>query len=110
MKTSRRGGARQGAGRKPILTDEQRLQIGAAIHRRLWRRTRAAFARAVDGKFADDDLSALWAELNKIPTADRRKVDLTTSQDSRTDRSQRGSCSVPLFWRVGFGTHGRTLP
>jgi hypothetical protein len=57
------------------LTDEQRLQIGAAIHRRLWRRTRAEFARAVDAKFADDDLSALWAELDKIPTADRRKVD-----------------------------------
>lgn len=57
------------------MTDEQRLQIGAAIHRRLWRRTRAEFARAVDAKFADDDLSALWAELNKIPTADRRKVD-----------------------------------
>jgi hypothetical protein len=57
------------------LTDEQRLQIGAAIHRRLWRKTRAEFARAVDAKFADDDLSALWAELNKIPTADRRNVD-----------------------------------
>lgn len=57
------------------MTDEQRLQIGAAIHRRLWRRTRWEFARAVDAKFADDDLSALWAELNKIPTADRRNLD-----------------------------------
>jgi hypothetical protein len=75
MRTSRRGGARQGAGRKSILTDEQRLQIGAAIHRRLWRRTRWEFARAVDAKFADDDLSALWAELDKIPTADRRNLD-----------------------------------
>jgi hypothetical protein len=57
------------------LTDEQRLQIGAAIHRRLWRRTRAEFARAVDARFADDDLSALWAELDKIPIAGRRNVD-----------------------------------
>jgi hypothetical protein len=80
MRTSRRGGARDGAGRKPILTDEQRLQIGAAIHRRLWRKTRAEFARTVDAKFADDDLLALWAELNKIPTAERRNVD---SDDAR---------------------------
>ena len=57
------------------MTDEQRLQIGAAIHRRLWRRTRAEFARAVDAKFADDDFSALWAELNKVPIADRRNVE-----------------------------------
>jgi len=76
MRTARRGGTRQGAGRKPILTDEQRLQIGAAIHRRLWRRTRVEFARAVDAKFADDDLATLWAGLNKIPVADRHKVDV----------------------------------
>jgi hypothetical protein len=60
------------------LTDEQRLQIGAAIHRRLWRRTRAEFARAVEAKFADDDLSALWTALNKIPTADRATSISTT--------------------------------
>ena len=75
MRTRRRGGTRQGAGRKPILTDEQRLQIGAAIHRRLWRRTRVEFARAVDAKFADDDLAALWAELNRIAIAERRNLD-----------------------------------
>jgi hypothetical protein len=74
IRFSRRGGARQGSGRKPILTDEQRLQIGAAIHRRLWRRTRAKFAGAVDANFADDDLSTLWADLNRIPIADRHKV------------------------------------
>jgi hypothetical protein len=48
------------------LTDEQHLQVGAAIHRRLWRRTRPQFAWAVDARFTDDDLSLLRAELNKI--------------------------------------------
>ena len=57
------------------MTDEQHLQVGAAIHRRLWRRTRPQFAWAVDARFTDDDLSLLRAELNKIAIADRRTVD-----------------------------------
>jgi hypothetical protein len=73
--SSRRGGARDGAGRKPILTDLQRLQIGVAIDWRLRRKTRADFVRAVDAKFADDDLRALWARLDATRDVDRRKVD-----------------------------------
>lgn len=75
MPTSRRGGARQGAGRKPILTGLQRLKIGAAIDRRLWRKTRADFVRSVDAKFADDDLRSLWARLQATPDVSRRKLD-----------------------------------
>jgi hypothetical protein len=85
MPTRRRGGARRGAGRKPILTDLQRLKIGAAIDRRLWRKTRTDFVRSVDAKFADDDLRALWARLQATPDIDRRKVDPNALADLLAD-------------------------
>jgi hypothetical protein len=75
MATAKRGGARPGAGRKPILSDLQRLKVGAAIERRLWRRTRAEFARTIDVKLAEDEVPQNWERLRAVPVADRRRVD-----------------------------------
>lgn len=85
MSIRRRGGAREGAGRRPILSDEQRLKIGAAIHRRLWRKTQAEFVRSVEAKFGDDNLRALWASLEATPRAGRRKVDPEALADHLAD-------------------------
>jgi hypothetical protein len=64
--TRRRGGARSGAGRKPVLTSEQRLEIGALIHDMIWRQTRARFDKALETKLAEDDLPMLWAGLDRM--------------------------------------------
>jgi hypothetical protein len=47
MSAGNRGGARKGAGRKNVLTADQRFEVGAAIENLLWQETRAAFARKV---------------------------------------------------------------
>jgi hypothetical protein len=75
----KRGGARQGAGRPPKLTDLQRLQLGGAVERRLWRRTRARFVQSLDAKVSeasDGELPRLWAQIWSVPPADRHRVDL----------------------------------
>jgi len=66
-----RGGARRGAGRKPVLTSEQRLEIGAVIHDMLWRETRARADSALEAKLAEDDLPMLWAGLDRMRHANR---------------------------------------
>src|SRR5437016_975790 len=60
------GGARRGAGRKPVLTSGQRLEIGAIIHDMLWRETRARSDRVLAAKLAEDDLPMLWAGLDRM--------------------------------------------
>lgn len=79
--TGGRGGARRGAGRKPVLTSEQRLEIGAVIHDMLWRETRARSDRALEAKLAEDDLPMLWAGLDRMRHAhsdvgDRQLADI----------------------------------
>jgi hypothetical protein len=79
--TGGRGGARRGAGRKPVLTSEQRLEIGAVIHDMLWRETRARSDRAIEAKLAEDDLPTLWAGLDRMRHAhpdvcDRQLADI----------------------------------
>jgi hypothetical protein len=64
--TRRRGGARRGAGRKSVLTSDQRLEIGAVIHDMLWRETRARSNRVLAAKLAEDDLPMLWADLARM--------------------------------------------
>lgn len=59
--TGGRGGARRGAGRKPVLTSTQRLALGALIDDMLWRETHALSNRALEARLAEDDLPKLWA-------------------------------------------------
>lgn len=73
MPATRRGGARKGAGRKPTLTSEQRLHLGALIHARLWQKTRALFDRSLAGRLAEDELPMLWARLHDQHKAGRGK-------------------------------------
>ena len=79
--TRGRGGARRGAGRKPVLTSGQRLEIGAVIHDMLWRETRARSDRVLAAKLAEDDLPMLWAGLDRMRHAhpevrDRQLADI----------------------------------
>ena len=69
--TTGRGGARRGAGRKAVLTSEQRLEVGAVIHDMLWRETRARSDRALEAKLTEDDLPMLWAGLDQMRHAHR---------------------------------------
>src|SRR5215218_3491723 len=70
-----RGGARRGAGRKPILTSEQRLEIGAVIHDMLWRATQVRSDRMLAAKLAEDDLPMLWADLDRMRRAHPNVLD-----------------------------------
>src|SRR6266545_7332958 len=79
--TRGRGGARRGAGRKAVLTSEQRLEIGAVIHDMLWRETRARSNRVLAAKLVEDDLPMLWAGLDRMRQAhpvvrDRQLADI----------------------------------
>lgn len=66
----RRGGARRGAGRKPVLTWAQRLHVGASVDSLLWRKTYARFDRELDAILAEDDLPQLWEGLHRLQQAD----------------------------------------
>ena len=82
----KRGGARRGAGRKPLLTSEQRLEIGAIIHDVLWRKTRARSDNSLQAILAEDDLPMLWADLDRMRHAhpdvrDRQLADIQAAID-----------------------------
>jgi hypothetical protein len=78
MPATGRGGARKGAGRKSTLSNQQRLQLGAMIHARLWDKTRALFDRKLDARLSEDELPVLWEGLREHHRAGRDDdVDMT---------------------------------
>ena len=74
MKQKRSGGTRDGAGRRPTLSFAQRVLLGTVIERRLQRKTLFQLRQKVRARYADDELETLWAQLRKIPVADRLKL------------------------------------
>jgi hypothetical protein len=74
MRQKGSGGTRDGAGRPPALSFEQRVLLGTVIERRIQRKTRLQLRQKVRARYADDELEALWAQLRKIPVADRLKL------------------------------------
>ena len=70
-----RGGARPGAGRKPVLLPEQRLALGAIIDSMLWRETRVRADQKLQVMLAEDDLPLLWADLDRSRRGSRNLRD-----------------------------------
>jgi hypothetical protein len=103
--TRGRGGARRGAGRKPVLTSEQRLLIGAVIHDMLWRETHARSDRALEAKLAEDDLPMLWADLDRMRHAnpDIRDRQLADIQAAIEEGVLQGRRYVPGPIRIAPG-------
>jgi hypothetical protein len=73
MRSTRRGGARKSAGRKPILTSRQRLLLGAMIQALMWHKTRAVFDRKLADTLAQDDLPMLWDKQHEARRTGRDK-------------------------------------
>lgn len=71
MPATGRGGARKGAGRKAMLSSQQRLYLGAMIHARLWDETRALFDRKLAASLTEDEIPALWDRLDDHRRAGR---------------------------------------
>jgi hypothetical protein len=106
-----RGGARRGAGRKPVLTSEQRLEIGAVIHDMLWRETRARADSALEAKLAEDDLPMLWAGLDRMRHAhpdvsDRQLADIQAAIEEGILQGRR---YVPGPIRIARGIRGSII-
>ena len=103
--TTGRGGARRGAGRKAVLTSEQRLEIGAVIHDMLWRETRGRSDRALEAKLAEDDLPMLWAGLDRMRHAhrDMRGRQLADIQAAIEEGILQGRRYVPGPTRIAPG-------
>lgn len=103
--TRGRGGARRGAGRKAVLTSEQRLEIGAVIHDMLWRETRARSNKVLAAKLAEDDLPMLWAGLDRMRHArpDVRDRQLADIQAAIEEGILQGRRYVPGPVRIALG-------
>lgn len=103
--TRGRGGARRGAGRKSVLTSEQRLEIGAVIHDMLWRETRARSNRVLAAKLAEDDLPMLWSGLDRMRHAhpDIRDRQLADIQAAIEEGILQGRRYVPGPIRIAPG-------
>jgi hypothetical protein len=68
-----RGGLRRGAGRKPLLTVEEEIAIGAEIHNRIYA-ARRANKRTGNELVITPALKDLWRQLNDIPIEQRRQL------------------------------------
>lgn len=101
-RTKVRGGARQGAGRKPVLTSVQKLALGAVIDDMLWQETRARSDKALEAKLAEDDLPELWAAFDRMRNAhpDVRDRQLTDIQATIEEGILQGQRVVPGPVRV----------
>jgi hypothetical protein len=73
MANTRRGGKRPGAGRKPRLSVEKRLDLGALVEARLAEAARIRLKEMVEAGNERFNLREKWARLQSIPVAERRR-------------------------------------
>jgi hypothetical protein len=73
MPRSNRGGRRDGAGRKKLLTEEQRVILGTVTAGLLRERTNASADAKFAAQHADTDLEYLWTRLHAVPPENRKK-------------------------------------
>ena len=106
-----RGGARPGAGRKPLLTPEQRLALGAVINDMLWRETRDRADEKLHAVLAEDDLPVLWADHDRARRATRNIGDrhLWDIQAAIEEGVLQGRRRVPGPTRVAAGIRRRVV-
>jgi hypothetical protein len=84
MAKSRRGGKRQGAGRKPILSAVERLDRGADVNARLLGATQAWVRARVEANYERYNLKEKWARVHSIPVAERQRWSQRSTDDGST--------------------------
>lgn len=78
-----RGGARNNAGRKPLLTDLQRIRVGAECQNRLDAEARAQARQRIDARSDRTTYSEVVEAVHQIPLAERR----SWTEDDHADHS-----------------------
>jgi hypothetical protein len=73
MAKSRRGGKRRGAGRKPTLSEVDRVALGAEVEARLALAAKARREAMVEARNERFNLQEKRARLNSIPVDERRR-------------------------------------
>jgi hypothetical protein len=73
MVIKRKGGKRQGAGRKPVLSAVERLDLRARVEARLAEAARVRLKEMVEARNERFNLREKWARLQSIPVDERRR-------------------------------------
>ena len=73
MVTTRRGGKRPGAGKRPTLSEIDRLAIGAEAEKRIAEAAEARLRALVETKLEPYGLREKWARLRDVPTQERKR-------------------------------------
>ena len=97
MAKSRRGGKRQGAGRKPTLSELDRLAVGAEANSRIWRATEAWVRARVEAKHERYNLKEKSTRVRSIPLPERKRW----SQHSEDDGSTAGDAVYDVRDAIG---------